>query len=214
MSINTKKIKNQWLKHKAVYKKDELLINNFQVMQRWEDNYMRALASVATMNGGHILECGFGLGISASYIQKSKKIKSHTIIECHPGVIRKAQKIFKDKIAQGKLILINGFWEDVTPKLKDNFFDGILFDTGPIDKEVEFFHFFPFFKEAYRLLKKGGVFTYFSDEAKGFSKKHLNKLISAGFKKNKINFEICNVNPPKSCRYWEEKTIIVPIVFK
>lgn len=214
MLSNNKKIKEEWLKCKAVYKKEELLINNFQVMQRWEDNYMKALASVVTRNGGHVLELGFGLGISASYIQKSRKIKSHTIIECHPGVIRKAQDLFNKQISTGKLILINGFWEDVTPKLKDNFFDGILFDTGPIDKEVEFFHFFSFFKEAYRLLKKGGVFTYFSDEVKKFSKKHLNKLESAGFKRNKIHFKICNVNPPKSCRYWKEKSIIVPIIFK
>lgn len=214
MAINTKRMKDKWLKHKTIYKKEELLINNFQVMQRWEDNYMKDLASVATKNGGHVLEFGFGLGISAGYIQKSKKIKSHTIVECHPGVISKAQKMFKKQISKGKIILINGFWEDVTPKLKDNFFDGILFDTGPIDKEVEFFHFFPFFKEAHRLLKGEGVFTYFSDEAKEFSKKHLEKLMAAGFKKSKIDFEVCEVNPPKNCRYWKEKTIVVPIVLK
>lgn len=110
------------------------------------------------------------------------------------------------------MIIINGFWEEVTPKLKDEIFDGILFDTSPIEKEVVYFHFFPFFKEAHRLLKKNGLFTYFSDEEKEFSKEHLKQLKSAGF--SKIDYKICSVNPPKYCRYWKAKTIIVPIVFK
>lgn len=205
-------LRKSWIFHKAKITKHQLLIKNFQVMQDWEKDYMKELAQVVTQNGGDILEVGFGLGISANFIQKSNKIKSHVIIECHPDVINFITKKLKEKIALGKVILINGFWEDVVPKLKDNSFDGILFDTSPIEKEVHFFHFFPFFKEAYRLLKKGGVFTYFSDEAKKLSPPHLRALKSAGFKK--ISYKICEVNPPKNCRYWKEKTIVVPIVIK
>lgn len=208
------KAKQMWLRHKAIYKPNELLINNFQVMQRWEDNYMKTLASVATKNGGHVLELGFGLGISAGYIQESRDIKSHTIIECHPEVIRHAQEMFVRQLATGRIVLINSFWENITQKIQNDLFDGILFDTGPIDKETEFFHFFPFFKEAYRLLKRGGIFTYFSDEVDCFSKNHLKELISAGFKKNKIKFEIFHIKPPKTCRYWKNDTIIIPLINK
>lgn len=206
------KIRNKWINHRACFSKNELQINHFQVMQRWEDNYMRELAKVAASEGGDILEVGFGMGLSAQYIQGAKKIKSHVIIECHPNVLQYAYKKFKNAIAKGKLTLINGFWEDVTPKLKNETFNGILFDTSPIDKGVVSFHFFPFFKEAFRLLRKGGIFTYFSDEPKEFSKKHLIKLKKAGFKK--IDCRICRINPPKYCKYWRHKTIIVPIITK
>ena len=173
---------------------------------------MKELARMATSRGGDILEIGFGMGISADYIEKSKKVSSHTVIECHPDIIKYAAAKFKNEIAKGKLILMNGFWENIIPFLKESSFDGILFDTGPIDKEVEFFHFFPFFKYAYQLLKKGGIFTYFSDEPRDFSKEHLKQLKIAGF--SNINCKICQVAPPKSCKYWEYKTIIAPIVIK
>ncbi|MBU3964501.1 class I SAM-dependent methyltransferase [Patescibacteria group bacterium] len=205
-------LRKSWIKQKAKFTKEELLIKNFQVMQSWEDNYMKLLAEISTQKGGHILELGFGLGISAGYIQKSKRIKSHTIIECHPDVINIATKKLKQEIINGRVVLLNGFWETITPMLKDKLFDGILFDTSPLDKETHFFHFFPFFKEAYRLLKNGGIFTYFSDEAKELSKIHRKKLNSAGFKD--INYKICPVNPPQNCRYWTENTIIAPVITK
>jgi spermidine synthase len=91
-------------------------------------------------------------------------------------------------------------------------FDGILFDSCPLDKEVEFFQFFPFFKEAFRLLKDDGIFTYFSDEPKNISNAHKKLLRSVGF--TRINFEISKVNPPKDCIYWKHKTIVAPIIKK
>lgn len=208
------KDKVSWLKQEACFLPKELNIKGFQVMQRWEDNYMKALATTAASKGGDVLEIGFGLGMAASYIEKSKKIKTHTVIECHPGVIKQAQRMFAKQIKDGRMILIQGFWEDVCKELKSESFDGILFDSSPLDKETHFFQFFPFFKEGYRLLKKGGIFTYFSDEAKGFSKEHMRVLKQAGFKEENMGYKICNIRPPKSCRYWDNKTIIVPIVTK
>jgi len=64
------------------------------------------------------------------------------------------------------------------------------------------------------LLKPGGIFTYYSDEAKKFSKQHLEKLQEAGFTLENINYEVCEVNPPKNCEYWTEKTMIAPIIRK
>lgn len=201
-----------WLETPAVFTKTDLLIKNYQVMERWEDNYMKSLASIATSHGGNILEVGFGLGMSARFIEQSKKIKTHTIIEAHPDVIKTAKKYYKNEIEAGRVILLHGFWEDITPQLKDKSFDGILFDSCPLDSGVEFFQFFNFFSEAYRLLKDDGIFTYFSDEAKEISKPHINELKKAGFLN--IKFKICKVHPPKTCEYWKHKTIVSPIIKK
>lgn len=171
-----------WIKTNPVFTKKDLLIKGYQVMQRWEDNYMKSLASVASSKGGRVLEVGFGLGMSAGYIERSKKIKEHVVVECHPDVIKSANSKFPKALATGRMKLLKGFWEDVTPKLPDASFDGILFDSCPLDSGVEFFQFFPFFKEAFRLLKKDGIFTYFSDEAEEISEKHLIELKQAGFK--------------------------------
>lgn len=204
--------RKSWKETEPVYTEKSLLIKAYQVMQRWEDNYMKSLAAIATSRGGKILEVGFGMGISAGYIQKSPKITSHTVVECHPGVIAFAKDTFKKSLATGRMKLKPGFWEDVTPKMKDKSFDGIFFDSCPLDSGVEFFQFFPFFQEAFRLLKDDGVFTYFSDEATEISAVHKKELTSAGFRN--IAFKICKVNPPRTCEYWKHKTIVSPIIKK
>jgi len=119
---------------------------------------------------------------------------------------------FRQELARGRMILINAFWEDVVSKFRDASFDGILFDTCPLDREVEFFHFLPFFEAAGRLLKPHGVFSYFSDEPREISADHRAALQRAGFKK--IGFELYDVSPPAECRYWRHDTIVVPIVKK
>ncbi len=201
-----------WVKTKAVFTKNSLLIKSYQVMQRWENNYMKSLAAIATSKGGNVLEVGFGLGISAGYIEQSKKIKTHIVIECHPDVIKQAKMKFKRQLATDRMILREGFWEDITPQISDKTFDGILFDSCPLESGVEFFQFFPFFTEAYRLLKDDGVFTYFSDEAKKISPAHLTKLKKAGF--HNIKFKICKVRPPITCEYWKHNSIVAPIIKK
>lgn len=208
----TKELKKDWLKNKANYTQDSLLIKGYQVMQKWEVPYMQRLAEVATSNGGLILELGFGLGLSAGFIQKSKRIKKHVVIEAHPSVVKFAFKLFPEQLKSGRMNIMQGFWEEIAPLLKDGSFDGILFDTSPLNQETVFFHFFPFFKEGYRLLKKGGVFTYFSDEPKEITPKHRRLLEKVGF--HKIKYEVCKVSPPATCRYWDSKTIVVPIIHK
>ena len=208
----SKETQKSWLETQAIFTTKDLLIKNYQVMQRWEDNYMKSLATVATSRGGRVLEVGFGLGMSAGYIEKSKRIKEHVVIECHPDVIKSARKKFSAVLSLDRMKLLEGFWEDVTPNLPGKSFDGILFDSCPLESGVELFQFFPFFKEAFRLLKDDGVFTYFSDEAKEISEHHLKKLQEAGFKN--INFKICKVRPPKTCEYWKHNTIVTPIIKK
>ena len=82
-------------------------------MMDWEAPLMSASAAYVCKNGGDILEIGFGMGISAGYIQ-SHSINSHTIIENHPDIIPKAQVW-----AQGKsnVTIITGSWYDVRDNL-------------------------------------------------------------------------------------------------
>jgi guanidinoacetate N-methyltransferase len=66
------------------------------IMHAWERPVMKELAKWACTNGGDIIEFGFGMGISASYIQQHN-INSHTICERNPAVIKRLQKWAKDK---------------------------------------------------------------------------------------------------------------------
>lgn len=204
--------RSEWNRTPAIFDEHTLKIQGHPVMEDWEDGYMKHLAHIVTLGGGRVLEVGFGMGISAGYVQQAKDLKEHIVIECHPDVIKNAVKMYPEQIGNGKMHIMSGFWEEVTPLLKDGSFDGILFDTYPLTEEEIHKNHFWFFEEAHRLLKKGGVLTYYSDEAKRFSEKHLMRLKSAGF--HDITFEVVDVDPPADCEYWQEKTIIAPIVAK
>lgn len=203
--------KNKWKKAGASFTKHDLKIFGYAVMEDWETPYMKDLADIACANGGIILELGFGMGISANFIQNNK-IKKHIIIEANKEVANKA-RVFAKK-ALHKTEILEGFWEDVIEKIPDKSVDGILFDTYPLtEKEIYQNHFY-FFDVAYRKLKPGGIFTYYSDEIRKFGKVHLCKLQKAGFKKKNIKSKLTKVNPPKNCEYWKAKTILAPIIVK
>ncbi|MEK6963865.1 MAG: class I SAM-dependent methyltransferase [Nanoarchaeota archaeon] len=210
--------KAQFLKKHALFTRNSLYIAGHEIMQRWETNYMKKLASIACKNGGTVLEVGFGLGISAHFIQQYKyalrtpKIRRHLVIEAHPEVCKYAKKMFVKEVQAGQMKIIRGYWQKMTKQIKSGTVDGILFDTYPLsEKEIHKNHFF-FFKEAHRLLKKGGVLTYYSDEARRFSKEHIQKLKEAGFRK--ICWESCKVNPPRRSMYWRRHTILAPLIIK
>ncbi len=204
--------KSEWYKTRAKFTKNSLIIANHSIMEKWERNYMKMLSDIVTQNGGDILEVGFGMGISCHYIQNQKSIKTHTIIEFHPDVIKRCKHIYHREIKINKIILIEGFWEDTVMFLKNNSFDGILFDTYPLTEEQLHKNHFWFFNEAYRLLRNNGIFTYYSDEWEKLSRVHLHKLKEAGFKK--IYYKTCRVSPPQNCIYWKKNTIIAPIISK
>jgi len=204
--------KEDWCNQRAFFTDNSLVIGGHTVMEHWQKSYMKALTEIVTRNGGSILEVGYGLGLAAQFIQKSGDVMNHVIIECHPDVIRKCKKIYDKEILSGKVALYEDFWENITFQFLEDSFNGILFDTYPLsEKEIRKNHFF-FFNEAYRLLRKGGVLTYYSDEDENFSKEHLNKLKKAGFKN--INSRIIEVKPPKQSSYWKKGTMLAPIIIK
>ena len=98
------------------------------IMMDWEHPAMSASAAYVTEGGGDILEIGFGMGISAGYIQ-SHSVSSHTIIEPHRQMVEKA-----DEWSNGKsnVTIISQSWADVTGSLST--YDGIFYDTSFDDK--------------------------------------------------------------------------------
>jgi spermidine synthase len=103
----------------------ETMYTGDAVMHIGENELMKELANLVTKNGGDILEIGFGMHLSADEIQLNPNVKSHTIIEVHPEIYKKAIEWSKDK-PNTKIIL--GDWIDVIPTLNTKY-DGILHDT-------------------------------------------------------------------------------------
>lgn len=115
-------------KTKDQHNKD-ILINQhgFQVMMEWEKPYMEAVIKKLKPRG-NVLEIGFGLGYSASEIQKYK-IKSHTIIEDNHTVLKDLKKWSKKQVH--KVNIIEGAWQTHLKTLGK--FDCIFFDDSPHD---------------------------------------------------------------------------------
>ncbi len=94
----------------------------WDVMSTWETPIMQKHADIVCANGGHILEFGFGMGISAGLIQE-KDIESHTIIEINDGIYANLVEWAKDK---PNVIAVKGDWYNDIPK--DKKYDGIFYD--------------------------------------------------------------------------------------
>lgn len=102
----------------------------FQVMMEWEKPYMHACIN-ALKPQGDVLEVGFGLGYAAQKIQ-SYHPKSHTIIEYHPEVLKKAREWAKTR---PNVTIVAGTWQEMLPTL--GVFDSIFFDDYPLQSEGE-----------------------------------------------------------------------------
>jgi guanidinoacetate N-methyltransferase len=140
---------------KLIISSDEIRIDGLTkdyVMHKGEKSLMDKLAEIATMNGGDILEIGFGMHISADAIQSNPNVKSHTIIEVHPEIYKHALIWAKDK-PNTEIIL--GDWIDIIPTL-DKKFDGVLHDTHR-DKNI--FIFLDYIKPK---CKNGTIVSFFT----------------------------------------------------
>ena len=121
---------NWYVSQSLVFESDKITIDGMdnEVMMSWEDSLMSASAAYVTEGGGDILEIGFGMGISAGYIQ-SHSVSSHTIIEPHPQMVEKAVEWSNGK---SNVTIISQSWADVTGSLGT--YDGIFYDTSYDDK--------------------------------------------------------------------------------
>jgi guanidinoacetate N-methyltransferase len=192
----------EWQRASAVYDDSELLIDGHQVMQDWEAPLMRALAERVTASHGDVLELGFGMGISATYIQELGA-RSHTIVEANDEVVVQFER-WRAAYPDRDIRLIHGYWQDTVDRLES--YDGILFDTYPasVDEsevtgtvEPQAASFFPV---AARVLRPGGVFTYFTDEIDSLSRPH-QRFLLRHFERIEIAV-VRDLKPPPGCRYW------------
>lgn len=200
-----------WKTAVAEFSEHDLRILGEPVMEDWEEPYMRVLADIATANGGVVLEVGYGMGISARFIQQAQ-IKRHIIIEANHDVANKAREWASTCKIETEVL--EGLWQEAILLVPDESLDGILFDTYPLTEKELYQNHFSFFSHAFTKLKKGGVLTYYSDEPECFSEIHIKRLIEAGFVKDRIAGTVVKVNPPEECEYWKTATILAPIVRK
>jgi len=195
--MNSKPFEN-WDKKKAIFEKDRLIIDGHQVMMDWETPYMHKMVKMLHeySSGGDILEVGFGMGISATEIQRLG-VKSHTIIEPHPDVYEKALQ-WKKSQNNTNIKIIKGFWQNVVNDLP--LFDGIFFDTYSITEEeskVKRFHILEIASE--KLLKKDGCITFY------YLRSHLTKSYQYQIFNyySKVILDKLEVCPPDDCEYAE-----------
>ena len=121
------------------------------IMHAGEKEMMDRFAEVATLNGGDILEFGFGMHLSADAVQRNPSVNSHTIIEIHPEIYERAIEWAKDK-PNTKILL--GNWVDILPSINRKF-DGILNDTH-LDNNMDVF-----LESIKPLCKKNCIVTHF-----------------------------------------------------
>ena len=121
-----------------------------QIMMDWGAPLMQAHAQIVCHNQGDVLEVGFGMGISSTYIQQLNPA-SHTIIEIHPEIFARAQEWAADK---PNVTLIFSDWYDCIDTLAT--YDGIFLDTyGDI-------HHYEFAQHVPQLAKPGARFTWWN----------------------------------------------------
>lgn len=171
-----------------------------QTYMDWEDQILSASAAYITQNGGDILEIGFGMGISANYIQ-SHSIDTHTIIENHPDMITKALSWAANK---SNVTIVTGSWYDIlqmryvsndgkTWQANLGEYDGIFYNTyGDI-------HMYEFSSSLNSLSKLNGVATWWNSVTGSNNYYNIPD----------VTYNIIDVNPPENT-YFNHKKYYLP----
>jgi spermidine synthase len=138
---------------KLIIEKNQIkLTSGEEVMMDWEYPIMKKHAEICASGGGIILEVGFGMGISADYIQELNPTK-HVIVESHEQIIERLLDWSKDK---PNVEIIKGDWFYKIDEISKYLYDGIFFDTHRDKKRMKFKQLV-----ADNYMKIGGIFTWF-----------------------------------------------------
>lgn len=204
------RIDERWESSKAELSSTQLVIDNQQVMQDWERPYMEAMARVVAAGHGDVLEIGFGMAISATFIQELG-VRSHTIVECNEDVQAEFHR-WRAKYPDRDIRLLRGRWQEALEGAGE--FDAIFFDSYPLT-EMEFQEYVVesctfaehFFATAAKHLRPGGVFSYYSNEIDSLSRRHQRALLKHF---REISFTVCEpLYPPRDCNYWWADSMVV-----
>ncbi|HEX7333138.1 MAG TPA: amino acid adenylation domain-containing protein [Pyrinomonadaceae bacterium] len=204
-------LQEEWKGSGAKYDDTQLIIQGQQVMQDWEHPLMKAMAEIVTESHGDILELGFGMAISATYIQQFG-CRSYTVIEANEGVVEHFKK-WKEQFPGRDINIIHSRWHDAVDKLEAESFDGIFFDTVPTDEEEYMREVIDnvvmaedIFPAASRLLRKGGIFTWYTNEIDSFSRRH-QRLALKYFSSVAVSV-VKGLAPPEDCHYWWSDSMV------
>ncbi len=212
MSIPYPKERSDFGRAPAQFTDEGLTIAGHPVMQEFQREYMAKLAQMAAASGGDTLEIGYGMGLATEVFLKNPGVRSHTVVECHPDVVKRCLEEHREEIVTARLRLIVSYWEDAVALFADETFDGILFDTYPTTRDdVELSHF-PFFPHAHRLLRSGGALTYYSDEPVQLPAPHRALLHEAGF--DTVDEEVFTMPKQDNPLYWQASGIVAPAARK
>lgn len=214
----------QWNGSEETLTDEALVIQGHPVMERWETPYMDMFARMVASGGGRILECGFGMGISANAIQRYSP-DEHVIIEYNGDVFERLKR-FADK-ADNRVTPLHGTASAIAGTLDPASFDGIFYDTYPLNAEEQHSHQFAFIREAYPLLKTGGTLTYCNLTSTGvlrgrydswealFAETQVPHLLDAGVPASDIKgLLVFNVSPPPTCQYFQHPSAMIPLIVK
>ena len=188
-----------YIKSKDEYNKEILYDPNidFQVMMEWEKPYMKKLIEHLKPKGD-VLEIGFGLGYSATEIQKYD-IKSHTIIE--PTQIKELETWSKKQ--KNKVNIVKGYWQQVLQTLGT--FDTIFFDDAPTTlfndpENVRIYKFFNLLLNSH--VNKNAKMTWYCD-------KSIYWLCHPSVEWSIKPYEI---KIPKNCNYTKGNKMYLPLI--
>lgn len=184
-----------------------------EIMEDWQHPLMEAMAEIAGVPGGSVLEVGFGRGYASDLLQ-ARGIGSHTVIECNPSVIRRFGE-WRARYPDAEIRLVEGLWQDVMDGLGT--FDSIFFHTYALDEEeaverlsgVTFAD--NFFPVAARHLKEGGVFTYLTSEIDSMGRAH-QRLLLEHFRE--IRLRVVPLELPEDLKdaWWADSMVAIEAV--
>ena len=182
--------------------------NKHQVMMEWEKPYMEACIDKLQPKGD-VLEIGFGMGYSATQIQKYKP-KSHTIIEMDPLVIKRLKKWAID---YDNIIIVEGTWQSQMKNLGK--FDEIFFDDFPLkvsenalEKKL-LVERFPMFLDIcrYSHSKHNTKISAYIHDPEGKFKQRMNENPYYSYEEYYMDIEL-----PDNCNYYRDNKGIIPII--
>lgn len=191
------------------------ILEEQEIMEDWQIPVMKAMADIVTETHGDVLEVGFGRGVSSDFIQQ-RDVKSHTIIECNDDIMVSLNN-WKASRPDQNIRPIHGMWQDVIDQLDT--YDGIFFHTYPLneDQHEEYVvksttfaeHFFP---TAARHLRRGGIFTYLTNEIDSFSRAH-QRLVLNYFDSFTLKV-IANLELPEDCidTLWADSMVVIKAI--
>ena len=191
------------------YGKEILLRDDgHQVMMQWEKPYMESCIDKLQPKGD-VLEIGFGMGYSATQIQKYKP-KSHTIIEMNPIVIKRLKEWAKD---YDNIIIVEGTWQEKIGSLGT--FDEIFFDDYPLkepennfEKKLLSERFFMFLDIiTYNHSKQNTKISAYIHDPEGTFKQRIIKNPYYTYKEYFFNIDV-----PDNCNYYRDNKGIIPII--